>query len=441
MRRADRLFQLVQILRRGRVTTAARIAAEIEVSERTVYRDIADLMANGIPIEGEAGVGYVLPAAFDLPPLMFDRFEIEALVVGARLVTTWTDSELARAARSALGKVEQVLPEPLKARLGTTRVFAPDAAVSKDAHAALPAIRAALEEQRVLAFEYESATRELTQRRVRPLGLFFWGKVWTLAAWCELREDFRSFRIDRMQHARSLEERFTDAPGRTLEDFLARVVAESAREDELGPAKRERALREPASSKRATPVSTRERARRALPMDASAISAARRSSSTTKRPAPAKPPKLDLDDDERAALRSAGITLIELADLGADALHHRVHGAIPPARCAEIAALADFQRLGSIGLEMARDFVQLGFRRVGDLVGEQPVELYERLQRLTRSKQDPCVEDALRCAIAQAEEPSLPSELRDWWHWTSVRGQPSTARPQRASASSPRRRR
>lgn len=441
MRRADRLFQLVQILRRGRITTAARIAAEIEVSERTVYRDIADLMANGIPIEGEAGVGYLLPAAFDLPPLMFDRFEIEALVVGARMVTTWTDSELARSARSALGKVEQVLPEPLKARLGTTRVFAPDVAVAKDAHVALPAIRAALEEQRVLEFDYESATRELTQRRVRPLGLFFWGKVWTLAAWCELREDFRSFRIDRMQHARALDERFTDVPGRTLDEFLARVVAESAREEERKP--EQRPPRERGATQSAAPIATRETHGPSSTKRPKPGSSTRGGAPSAPRPAPAKPPKLDLDTDERAALRSAGITSIEIADLGADALHRRVHGAISSARCAEIAALADFQRLGSIGLEMARDFVKLGYRRVDDLVGTQPVELYERLQRITRSKQDPCVEDALRCAIAQAEDPALPSALRDWWHWTSVRGQPSSARPEstRANAKSAQRRR
>jgi predicted DNA-binding transcriptional regulator YafY len=110
VRRADRLFQIVQLLRRERAVTAAQLAAELEVSERTVYRDVQDLVVNGVPIQGEAGVGYALPASFDLPPLMFDSEEIQALVLGARMVMSWSDARLASAAKSALAKVEHVLP-------------------------------------------------------------------------------------------------------------------------------------------------------------------------------------------------------------------------------------------------------------------------------------------------------------------------------------------
>src|SRR3954470_804297 len=125
MRRADRLFQIIQLLRRRNVATAGWLAGELEVSERTVYRDIRDLVMSGVPIEGEAGVGYVLRRGFDLPPLMFTDAEIEAMVLGARVVTSWGDAGLARAAGDALARVEQALPDRLRSRLGGARVVAP----------------------------------------------------------------------------------------------------------------------------------------------------------------------------------------------------------------------------------------------------------------------------------------------------------------------------
>ena len=125
MRRADRLFHLVQELRRRPVTTAAQLARELEVSERTVYRDIRDLVSSGVPIDGEAGVGYVLRRGFDLPPLMFTEAEIEALVLGARVVGSWGDQSLAKAAASAIARVEAALPEKLRQKLERTPLFAP----------------------------------------------------------------------------------------------------------------------------------------------------------------------------------------------------------------------------------------------------------------------------------------------------------------------------
>ena len=125
MRRADRLFQIIQLLRRKRVLTAALLADELEVSERTVYRDIRDLVSSGVPIEGEAGVGYMLRRGFDLPPLMFSEAEIEAMVLGARVVTSWGDAGLAKAAGEALARVEAALPDRLKLRLNQTPLYAP----------------------------------------------------------------------------------------------------------------------------------------------------------------------------------------------------------------------------------------------------------------------------------------------------------------------------
>src|SRR3954471_11413639 len=126
MRRADRLFQIIQLLRRRRIViTAAQIARKLEVSERTVYRDIRDLMLAGTPIDGEAGVGYRIRPGYDLPPLMFDRDEIQALVLGARIVRQFGDPALARAADAILGKVAAILPKDLAPLVADTRLYVP----------------------------------------------------------------------------------------------------------------------------------------------------------------------------------------------------------------------------------------------------------------------------------------------------------------------------
>ncbi|MCK6447769.1 MAG: helix-hairpin-helix domain-containing protein [Planctomycetes bacterium] len=148
---------------------------------------------------------------------------------------------------------------------------------------------------------------------------------------------------------------------------------------------------------------------------------------------PSKAPKLDLTGAERRALARAKLRTHELASLSERELAERTHGAIELARCSELVALAAFQTLGSIGLESARDFVRLGFRRVEELVGRDPRELYSRLCESTRTRQDPCVEDAFRCAIAQAEDPDLPAPWRAWHRWTPLRGKPPGARPDRRS--------
>jgi predicted DNA-binding transcriptional regulator YafY len=227
MRRADRLFQIVQRLRARRVTTASHLADALEVSERTIYRDVRDLVLSGVPIEGEAGVGYALPRSFDLPPLMFNKQEIEALVLGARLVKSWSDAELAEAAGSALVKIEAVLPDRLRSKLEETTLFAPNYRGQPRAFAAnLPALRGAILERRKVHFAYRRADEEHSERTVRPVGLFFWGYNWTLTAWCELRDDFRSFRVDRIAQLALRDETFEPEPGKTLADYLERMQAD-----------------------------------------------------------------------------------------------------------------------------------------------------------------------------------------------------------------------
>jgi predicted DNA-binding transcriptional regulator YafY len=223
MRRADRLFQIVQRLRRRRGVVKARELAEaLEVSERTIYRDVADLIVSGVPIQGEAGVGYALPKGFDLPPLMFTEEEIEALVLGARIVQAWSDPELSRAADDVLAKVEEVLPARLRERIPDATLFAPQFHVRGQMTAGLAPLRAAIRERKKVRFGYEDKAQSPSLRTVQPLGLFYWGATWSLGAWCELRRDFRNFRLDRMRELQVLDEIFAMVPGRTLRDFFAR---------------------------------------------------------------------------------------------------------------------------------------------------------------------------------------------------------------------------
>jgi predicted DNA-binding transcriptional regulator YafY len=221
MRRADRLFRIVQLLRRRRtVVTAKQISEKLEISERTVYRDIRDLIQSGTPIDGEAGVGYRLRPGYDLPPLMFDSEEIQALVLGVRIVAQFGDPALARASESILSKVAGVLPKELEPLLADTRLFVPATRSSARSAAGLAVAREALVAQRRLQLTYENEKGEKTERTVRPLGVFFWGKTWTLAAWCEMRTGFRNFRLDRI-NAATLGDRFEEEPGRTLRDMLS----------------------------------------------------------------------------------------------------------------------------------------------------------------------------------------------------------------------------
>src|SRR3954462_11295270 len=226
MRRADRLFRIVQRLRRRGATTARDLAQALEVSERTVYRDVRDLLLSGVPIQGEAGVGYALDRSYELPPLMFDEEEIEALVLGARIVRAWADQKLARAAEEALQKIETVLPPRLKSRLAESALMAPDIHGSTRFRNGLEDLRRAIREQRKARFRYVDKAQAGSERTVHPLGLAYWGQTWTLTAWCELRQGFRTFRLDRIEDLTVTADPFEKVPGRTLADFIALMEVE-----------------------------------------------------------------------------------------------------------------------------------------------------------------------------------------------------------------------
>ncbi len=222
MRRADRLFEIIQHLRRKPTVRARELSEWLEVSERTIYRDIRDLISSGVPIDGEAGVGYVLRPGFDLPPLMFKEQEIEALVLGARMVEAWTDSELALAATDAIAKIEAVIPDGLRNYMANTALLAPESAGIEPIRCDLAGLRRAIRSRHKVRFHYTDVLQQGTHRTVRPLSLAYFGPVWILAAWCELREDFRTFRVDRMDDFEEIEERFAAERGKTLQDFLKR---------------------------------------------------------------------------------------------------------------------------------------------------------------------------------------------------------------------------
>ncbi len=223
MRRADRLFQIVQLIRGRRLTTAAFLAQRLEISERTVYRDVADLQHQGVPIEGEAGVGYRVGQGFELPPLMFTVDEARALVASVRMAQVWQDPALAQASQVALGKILSVLPNAARAAAQSMAIYAPPVGLDPLVQTTLQMLRVAAQDQRRVQVQYRDATDLLTQRILRPLGCFYWGKVWTLAAWCEARNGFRSFRLDRMERVEPLEGKtgqFKDEPGKRLTDYL-----------------------------------------------------------------------------------------------------------------------------------------------------------------------------------------------------------------------------
>ena len=223
MRRADRLFQIVLMLGRGRVLTARTLAERLGVSERTIYRDIRDLAGSGVPIDGEAGVGYCLRRGYHVPPLMFDDEELQALAFGAEVAQSWGDDQMGDAAGRILDKIDAVLPERLRPKLALTQLFVPDFHVPYRATELLGQVRLAIGQRRKLFIDYRDADENPTERIVWPLGLGYWGNAWTVGSWCELRENFRTFRIDRIHSTRMLASTIPDLPGHRLEDYFAAV--------------------------------------------------------------------------------------------------------------------------------------------------------------------------------------------------------------------------
>lgn len=222
MRRADRLLQIIQVLRRCRLTptTADELAAELEVNPRTIYRDISALQASRVPIEGQAGVGYVLRSGYDLPPLMFAADELEAIVLGARMVADRGDPELARAAANVLAKVGTVLPEGLANQLWRASLLVPHRSAEASAFGVhLPIIRRGIRENRKLELTYKDAQQAASQRIVWPLGLYLFSHLTLVCTWCELRCDFRALRADRIVDCEMLDEQFNPQRGALLRAF------------------------------------------------------------------------------------------------------------------------------------------------------------------------------------------------------------------------------
>jgi len=207
MRRADRLFQIIQILRRStRPVTAEALAAELEVSKRTVYRDMADLIGQRVPIAGEAGFGYVLDADYDMPPLMLTPDEIEAAVLGAQWVAGRADKALANAARDLVAKIGAVVPEHMRPFIAEPSVGVKPSAEAPREGIDTSQFRLAIREGLRLRLRYRSEAGQVTERTVWPIILGYADTNGLLVAWCELRGDFRHFRTDRVIDAQVLNE-------------------------------------------------------------------------------------------------------------------------------------------------------------------------------------------------------------------------------------------
>lgn len=219
MRRAERLFRLVSALRARNVSRAEDLAASFEVSVRTIYRDIAHLQASGLPIEGEAGVGYILRPGFDLPPMTFTFEQIDALAIGLAFVEAAGDAALSQAAKDVRAKLDAALPVPSERSLNNAPFFA-----SRREGRASPIaskIRLAIRHSRVIQLEYADEHGTCSRRRVHPLAMWAFTDGWLFVGWCELRDDFRAFRIDRITALEETGDHFHDDPAHDLQTYLA----------------------------------------------------------------------------------------------------------------------------------------------------------------------------------------------------------------------------
>ena len=219
MRRTDRLFDIIQILRDGNLHRAQDIADRLEVSVRTIYRDMDTLVASGVPVEGERGVGYMVREQITLPPLNLTPAELEALNLGMAIVAEAADPDLKSAAESLAEKVDAVLPMQVIAEADAWKFAVYPFADAARGLAHMAPIRAAIKSRQKLHLSYRRIDSTLTERTIRPLHMEYWGRVWTLTAWCELRTGFRVFRIDLIESVTPLPELFTDEPGKRLCDY------------------------------------------------------------------------------------------------------------------------------------------------------------------------------------------------------------------------------
>jgi len=214
--------RLPSCFRGRRLTTAQQLADWLHISPRTVYRDVRDLQLSGVPIEGEAGIGYRLSRSASLPPLTFTVDELAALAAGARMLETWGGASFAKGARGALAKIAAAMPADKRATLERLPIFAPSFHIKGEFAEKVDQLHLAIDRKRVVSFAYRDRAGAHTERRVWPLGLVYWGARWTIGAWCELREDFRNFDVEQIRDL-EVHEPFPDQEGRRLADYLRSV--------------------------------------------------------------------------------------------------------------------------------------------------------------------------------------------------------------------------
>ncbi|MFQ3244231.1 MAG: putative DNA-binding transcriptional regulator YafY [Arenicella sp.] len=223
MRRADRLIKITHFLRqRRRAVTAKKIAEAFEICTRTVYRDIQCLMDAGVPISGEAGVGYLIDKQYYLPPITFDADELEAIGLGISMVRQWTDNKFASKAESAFEKIQAVLPSSLQGELQQITTYAIPTRPPIPWIISFSELRECIRTRRMIRITYTDEADQNTTRTLRPLALFFFSPVWLLASWCEKRNDFRNFRLDRIQGWRICEDIFEDDTNKNLTAYMAK---------------------------------------------------------------------------------------------------------------------------------------------------------------------------------------------------------------------------
>lgn len=225
MPRADRLYDLIQLLRDGRLHRGRDLSDRLGVSLRTLYRDMDTLIASGIPIEGERGLGYVMTAPITLPPLNLTLEELEALHLGLSVVSKASDEATRQAAASLSAKVDAALPEDRSAPASGLGFAVYPFAEAARGFVHMAPIRAAIRSRRKIEITYAAPGKSDTERTIRPLQMEYWGRIWTLTAWCELRQDFRVFRVDRIRTLDVAFESFEEDPGRTLANYLEQIKA------------------------------------------------------------------------------------------------------------------------------------------------------------------------------------------------------------------------
>ncbi len=233
MRRTDRLYELIRILRDGRLHRARDLADRLGVSLRTIYRDMETLAASGVPVEGERGVGYVVTAAITLPPLNLTLLELEALQLGMQVISEAGDEDLAAAAKDLSARIDAVLPEDSRATSAGWGFATYPFADAARGFRFMPMIRKAIRAHQKMRIATNDTAgehpggeaaglRETAPRVIRPLRLDYWGRVWSLACWCETARTFREIRLDRISRADLLPELFVEEPGKSLADYLSR---------------------------------------------------------------------------------------------------------------------------------------------------------------------------------------------------------------------------